>query len=160
MHPLNQAFLFVGGFLIGYIFKERKINQIRVIGILIASMLLFVFYPASGETSILIYGWNRIALTAICFVVCFCFYKLELKLHEILSIPLHNLGESTYSIYLLHPIMYSCILVFHKLTFSVPKELRIIEAICLTLLMSYLCYRYFEVRFMIIAKNKTIKSVP
>jgi exopolysaccharide production protein ExoZ len=109
VNPLNQVFLFLGGFLIGLFFHSFKAENAHVITLLFLGLLLFTFYPVVGDRINIVIGINRLVFTACCFIICFCFYKLTFQLPHYIHTPLTTLGEISYSVYLLHPIVFKII---------------------------------------------------
>ncbi len=92
VNPLNQVFLFLGGFLIGYFFHSLRVKSSVSISMLFIALVLFSFYPASGDTIQLVTGPNRLVFTACCFLVCMGFYKLNFKFNDAVHKPLALLG--------------------------------------------------------------------
>lgn len=155
INPLNQIFLFLGGFLIGLLFKTINITIFFNLLILIFGLGIFVFFPAEGDTIHLVIGNNRIIFTFSCFLICLSFYKLSFKLPLIIDKPLVLLGETSYSIYLIHPIFYRIFSsILDKYIFEFREYLKITLSIILTLIISYFVYKYFERFFMEIGKKK------
>ena len=157
IHPLNQVFLFLSGFLIGYLFRKVNVPSAINLFILVAGMLLFVFYPASDDPIHLVTRGGRIAFTLSCLMICFGFYKLKFELPNIIHRPLKLLGEASYSVYLLHPIMHFIagllIAYLSKHVIHLPESVRFIVAIFLTLITSYFVYTYFEKYFVKLGKK-------
>jgi exopolysaccharide production protein ExoZ len=156
VNPLNQIFLFLGGFLIGFLFHKAKFNNYIIIIILLLSFVLFVYFPVFGNTIKLVTGLNRILFTVLCFIICLCFYKLSLKLPHFIHQPLTLLGEASYSVYLLHPIIYKIVGILRDNTVAFSESLRLLLSVLLTLIISYLSYEYFEKYFMKL--GKTLKN--
>ena len=148
VNPLNQVFLFLGGFLIGLFFNKTKISNQTAIGAFIVGFSLFVFVPAYGEQIVLKTGFNRLIFSFCCFLICFCFYKLSMKFPNYIHKPMTLLGETSYSIYLLHPIIFELVGQLRNHTFNFPESVRLISSICLTLIVAYFTYEYFEKYFM------------
>ncbi len=152
VNPLNQAFLFLGGFLMGHLFEKKKINDSIITYSAILSASVFVLYPVSGDTINLVTGYNRIVFTFCCFMICLFFYKAKFKLTELIHKPLSILGESSYSIYLLHPIIFKLMRtgfsIFEKHFIQFPQWIRILSPLIITLFVSYYVYQYFEKYFM------------
>ena len=148
INPLNQVFLFLGGFLIGYLFKKTKTNNATTIVLLMFGLGLFVFIPSNTNTISLVTGVNRLLFTFCCLLICFSFYKLTLKFPFFIHKPLTLLGEASYSVYLLHPLVYNVIAFVNKHIFHYPEYIRLIFSIILTLVISYFVYEYFEKFFM------------
>ena len=152
VNPLNQVFLFLGGFLIGFFFHNTKIKNSIISTLIILSALIFTFYPATGDTINIVTGYNRLIFTFCCFLICFCFYKLTFKFPEFIHRPLTLLGEASYSVYLLHPIIYKltgvALAICGKYLFNFPESVRLLSSVILTLIISYYVYQYFEKYFM------------
>lgn len=148
VNPLNQVFLFLGGFLTGLLFNKTKINNAAIVALFLIGLGLFIFIPVHGEQIVLKIGINRLIFTFCCFLICFCFYKLSFQFPKFIHKPLTLLGESSYSVYLLHPIIYNLVGIFRNHTTHFPESVRLISSISLTLAVSYFTYEYFEKYFM------------
>jgi len=106
-------------------------------------------------------GTNRLVFTLFCIMICVGVYKLTIKppvlIHKIFSL----LGETSYSIYLLHPIvLISFNVVFDYMEIRgvlFPKEWRVIMSIVITVVLSYFVYFLFEKRLIKIG-NKLITT--
>ncbi len=153
VNPLNQVFLFLGGFLIGLLFNKTKINNSTIVTLLIFGLGLFAFIPAQGNAINLVTGENRLLFTFCCLLICFCFYKLTFKFPVIIHKPLTLLGEASYSVYLLHPIIYDLVGRFRNHTFHFHESVRLILSVCITLVVAYFTYEYFEKYFMKLGKQ-------
>jgi len=162
VNPLNQAFLFLGGFLIGFFFHATKIKNSVILSLLLLAFTAFTFYPATGNTISIVTGANRLIFTACCFLICICFYKLTLKFPTFIHKPLTLLGEASYSVYLLHPIIWTLTGIatglFSKYILYFPVSARLIFSVLLTLIISYFVYQYFEKYFMKL--GRTTKNNP
>jgi len=145
INPLNQAFLFIAGFAVGYFLRVRHVSQRIAWGAAVASITVFILWPAMGDTITLITGVNRMVFTLSCIVLCVAAYKITLSLPRILHAPLSTLGEASYSLYLIHPIVWGG--VTFLLAPFLPPLARVVIAILLSLVASYICYRYFEKYF-------------
>ncbi|HEX6225602.1 MAG TPA: acyltransferase [Chryseolinea sp.] len=156
INPLNQVLLFMTGFLIGYfngIVKNTGVN----IAILVISFAILIFLPASGNPITLVTGTNRLLFTLFGVGTCVSFYNLNFHFKNWVGKFLSLLGETSYSIYLIHPIVWTiCFSVFKRL--NVYLEIHIIFQITfamgVTLAASYLSYEYFEKLF--IRKGKSL----
>jgi exopolysaccharide production protein ExoZ len=146
VNPLNQIFLFLGGVTIGYLTKYKALPTMPLVASLLVAVAVFTFYPALGNTVTLVTDWNRIIFSATCLVACFAMYKLPLTLPTILHAPLQLLGEVSYALYLLHPLVYK-VVKFAAVKFHIPAWGTIIVATLLTIWLSHLVYRYYEQRF-------------
>ena len=139
-NPLNQAGFFLGGILIGYIFKEIQIKPIIINLIFVLSILLFCFYPCYGELRNTYIGANRLIFTGITFLIAFSFFKVDLnKLNSKVKSILKWFGEISYSLYLMHGLVWSLVLFTGlKIRFILPISFVI------TLMVSYIIYKFIE----------------
>jgi len=142
VNPLNQLFLFYGGIAIGLFFEKIKLNNYYLVIILLISILFFVFYPVSGDRLIFVSSYNRLIFTLLCLSICLCFFKIDWSLPRFLEYPLAKFGEATYSIYLIHPIIWE--IVGLKLNNSFFK---MIVSVILTILISLFIYYKIEKKF-------------
>lgn len=158
VNPLNQVFLFLGGFLIGLFFQNTRIKNSTVLVLLLLALGIFTFYPASANPITLVTGTNRLVFTACCFVICLCFYKLTFQFPGFIHKPLTLLGEASYSVYLLHPIVWAFSSaawgLFNRYLFQLPQPVMLVMSIVATLAVSYFVYQYFEKYFMKLGRRK------
>lgn len=140
VNPLNQAFLFFCGFLIGHLLHGLRASQLLVHLALWVGVLAFLLWPTSSESIDLVTGWDRIVFTAICVAICAGAYKLELALPRSVHAPLVLLGHASYSVYLLHPIVFRAL---EHSGFLGGRSLAVLT-IVITLGAAYACYRWFE----------------
>ena len=158
VNPLNQLFLFLGGFLIGHFLHNIKIKNIYLIILLLISLLLFALYPVTGDMINIVTGMNRLFFTVCCFLVCICFYKISYRFPDFIHKPLTLLGEASYSVYLLHPLVYKFTSgvfgIFSTYVFNISTAVLMPLAIVETLILSYFVYQYFEKYFMKVGNRK------
>lgn len=159
LNPLNQAFLFLCGYLIGIFTNKIKIGNAACFLMLVCGFVLFVFYPAHGNTIVLVTGINRLVFTFCCLLICLSFYKISFQLPAFIHKPLSFLGEISYSVYLLHFILYEVSGRFLKalnaeygLFYS--ETIRLIVSFVLTLVAAYFVYEYYEKYFIKKAHKK------
>jgi exopolysaccharide production protein ExoZ len=157
VNPLNQVFLFLAGYLIGWWGEGREVPYYLSFILLALSVAAFIFYPVEGDQIMLVTNTNRLVFTGICLLLCFAIYKTDFSLPPFLHQKLRMLGEASYSVYLLHPIVLHYVklgfaaLGAQYMTFSVPAQLY--TAGLLTLLISYQVYKRFEKLFMKAGKS-------
>ncbi len=161
-NPLNQLFLFLGGYLIGVYLEHVTFSSRLSIALIILGTILFIAWPEAGDRVRLIAGNTRMALTASCFMICVGFYKFGVALPALLSWPLRTLGEISYSVYMLHGIIHRLILYpieyIRNHFFAVSESVRFLMAIVLTLLVSYFVYHTFEKFFIRLGKKAPVKT--
>jgi peptidoglycan/LPS O-acetylase OafA/YrhL len=157
---LNQVFLFLGGFLLGMFFQNRKIATWVNLVILISGFAIFIFYPAAGDRINLVTGSARIAFTLSCFLICLGFYKTTALFPAFINKPLTLLGEASYSVYLLHPLVFTVLNYIFNLPalqfFNFPIPVRLVICIAITLVFSYFVYEKFEKYFMRLGHQKAL----
>jgi exopolysaccharide production protein ExoZ len=162
-NPLNQLFLFLGGYLVGVVLEHRHFKLRTSLFLIAAGTALFILWPESGDRVRLIGGHSRMVLSLSCFLICIGFYKFTYNLPTLLSWPLRTLGEISYSVYMLHPIIHRIILYpidyVRAHFFAVPESVRFLLAIILTLLTSYFVYHTFEKFFIRLGKKPAVRSV-
>jgi exopolysaccharide production protein ExoZ len=150
INPANQFFYFLTGIFLSNINKQSIIFTKPIIAALagILAIGVFIFYPVSGVEDYLIFGFNRIVFSLCCIVLCLSFYSLNSSINpdNIILKPLILLGEISYGVYLLHPLVS---VYLSKLTMAtsigyLSALYRLPIAIGITLILSYLSYRYFE----------------
>lgn len=159
-NPLNQVFLFLGGYLIGLFFHKAQIKDWAVVLLLCIGFGLFCFYPAEGNTISIVVGIPRMVFTLCCLLICIAFYKMTFQFPRFVHSPLTLLGEASYSVYLLHPIIWALMGIVVKITtnagYAFPPLARLSLSIVLTLVISHFVYNYFEKYFM--KFGRTIKK--
>jgi exopolysaccharide production protein ExoZ len=149
INPLNQVFLFFSGFAIGHVFKSRGTSQAFLYCLLSAGLLILMFYPASGDAAALVTGLARIMFTFACISICLAFLKIDFRFPPVLHRALSVLGEISYSVYLLHPIVWGIILfatnrILRKEMIGAILILKIGFSITVTLGIAYVVYRFYE----------------
>lgn len=149
VNPLNQVFLFGCGVTMGLVFSEVKITNVVLSVLLLVSLASFALYPVYGNRIALVTGWNRLLFTAIMFAICFCFFKITFELPRFLHKPLAVLGEASYSVYLIHPLVYPLLRRFLPL----PTGWLITISAVVTIGVSYLIFLYFEKYFVTLGKQ-------
>ncbi len=151
VNPLNQIFFFTAGCVIGLLTKRQSISPAAIICMLICGVVLFILTPADRNTIHLVSGWNRWIFTASCLLICMGTYRIETALPGKLHTALKFLGECSYSVYLLHALVFAVFAYVAKAAQSngleVPMIFKMIIPVALTLSLSYLVYTYFEKHF-------------
>lgn len=160
-NPLNQVFLFLSGYLIGALLSKESFKTTTSLVYIAAGLILFILYPAEGSRLQLVAGHARMAFTISCILVCIGFYKFNAALPLVISMPLKNLGEISYSVYMLHPLVHILLRkpfdFVREHYFPVSEAWRFFSAIIITLVLSYLVYQYFEKYFIRLGKTTIIQ---
>jgi len=157
VNPLNQIFFFIAGCVIGFLTKQHNLSNALSASILFIGLAIFVITPAVGNNICLVTGWNRWIFTTACLLICLGAYKLKAPLPGKLHSALKLLGESSYSVYLLHGLVFSVwaflLNRLSQLGFEIHIWVKAIVPITLTLILSYFVYTYFEIFFMKMGKS-------
>jgi len=144
VNPLNQLFLFTAGCVIGLMTKRLSISPIAIAGILVCGIALFILAPAEGNNIHLVSGWNRWIFTSSCLLICLGAYKLEIPMPGKIHTAFKLLGESSYSVYMLHALVFSVsaypIKVLENSGIALPMIFKLIIPISITLSLSYFVY--------------------
>lgn len=161
VNPLNQVFLFFCGFCIGHFLFRLDLPATISVALIGIGLVIFIFYPAGVNPVNLVTGVSRIVFTICCVLICVGFYKITIGVPNVLDKVLAFLGEASYSIYLLHPIVYRVvgvpISVANKHLFPVPGFARMILSMFLTFIASYVVYTFFEKYFMRLGREVASK---
>ena len=158
-NPLNQLIFFIGGMVIGRFVEPRSESAVKCLFSGILGLAILIFLPIQGNAIELVTGPNRFVLAASCFLLCYSFFGIT-KAISLVNTPLALLGQASYSLYLLHPIVYAVINGISKLiartTFDHSLTLIFILSCLFSLFLSYLSHRYFE-QFFIMLSHRRIR---
>ena len=154
-NPLNHVFLFFAGFTIGLLSNRFFIKNSILLAVLSVTLCAFAFFPASAVFRHMISGYNRLYFSLCCFSICLCCYKITATLPKVIHKPLALLGEASYSVYMLHPLVREAQdLIIKWAHLQTPVFLQVAISIAVTLILSCLSYTYFEKYFMRLGRNK------
>ncbi len=148
-NPLNNVFLFLGGYLIGLFTVHIAVPRAMTISLAVVASCIFIWLPVSGDATHLIVGWYRVIFTVLCFAICFAFYKTDFGL----PIPLHRifekLGEISYCLYLVHPLLWYVLShQFGKYISGLSIPFKVLTGFSLSILIAWAIYQLFEKPFM------------
>jgi exopolysaccharide production protein ExoZ len=149
INPLNQIHLFVGGLLIGFFIKKNStIPRKFLLFILFGAILLFIFYPVSSTDHIhIVTGVNRIVFSLLIFAICFAIGTWGITKENIVNRTLKFLGNTSYSIYLLHPLVSLFVLKICRILTLNSIPLKVGLTIAVTLVSARISYDYIEKPF-------------
>lgn len=142
----NQAYFFASGITIGVFRSEAaRIPTLFWRILLIISLLMFGLWPIGAQAFNLIYGWNRIVLSCISIVMVLAFFNSKIHWSGISHQFLVWLGAISYSLYLIHPLVFRALRsVLAKFECVLPYWPTLLLATIITLATSYVSYRYLE----------------
>jgi exopolysaccharide production protein ExoZ len=160
INPFNNLFLYSAGIAIYYNTKLLSPNK-QTIGTAFALLMaVLAFYPVSGDQINIVTGFNRIVFLASSILLVIVFFKNTVALPSIISSSLTKLGEVTYGVYLLHPIVYDIIsLVFKKLKINHNPYVYMGLTIVLTIILALVSYQILEKPLIRLGKKLTSPRV-
>ena len=156
INPLNQLFLFVGGILIGNLFVFKQNNKLGLFLIFLA-IAIFLLPLSEGDLIHIIRGPNRIIYAAGCFILTGGFLFTKFPDFKSINVALERLGHISYSLYLIHPIVYWFLAKYFNRAENIYGFLSL--AIIITLVLSYAVYVYFEKRFIGYGRKFTTSTI-
>lgn len=138
-NPLNQVFYFILGILIAHVSLYINFSSKLLIAILLIALIYF--YPIRGTQYNLFIGNPRLIMTFISCIIVFSFYKLEFnKYSKFIKYIFKILGEASYSLYLIHGLVWSFFVFLSiKISYVIPLS------IIFSLVTSFLLHYYFEI---------------
>lgn len=155
INPLNQLLFFSGGLLIGKLLINKNNTKVGVT-LLLSSVLLFVFYPTTGDLIIVVSSWNKIIFSLLVFVLCSSIIVIQFKVPKLFDVLLETLGKISYSLYLLHAI------VFWYLTNYINRAEHFVMffscSICITFIISLASYYLIEKPFILLGKRLSVSK--
>ena len=150
-NPLNQLLYFAGGLVLCLLFYDRKCSNLTAVLFTALGLGTFILLPSLPQAADIVTGTNRLIFTISCFALCLGFFKLRYAFPLVVHAPLTWLGRASYSVYLLHPIVYSVMKALVKIAanhhFTIAPGFLIAVSITVTLCLSYFTYKYFESYF-------------
>lgn len=152
--PLNNIVFFILGVSIPFIMDRVKIvNENRYALILLfISSALFVFYPATGDQLVIVTGVHKFMLTICCFLICASAYKIKGSNQGVVKRVLSYLGDISYSIYIMHGVVYVYLAKYIWPAFKVSSGMAfytflIMVMVPCVILISSLTYHFIETPF-------------
>lgn len=160
IHPLNQVFLFVTGVVVAKFSSEVsrfRLNNGSALVLLAASLSLLLAYENTADMIQLVIGSNRLVFTVLCVLATYSCFNLCFAGSTFFEKWLKHLGEISYSIYMLHSVVFFFIQkIFVKAIFSgVPLiYVAMFLSVPVTLVLASFSYRFIEVPFVRLGKLK------
>lgn len=154
VNPIGQIFFFAAGIGLGFIEKGmHKFGRWSLIAI-VAIFALIALYPASGEPIHLVTGLTHLILTALITILCFLVYKSDFDVLPVfIQKTLAFLGEISFSLYLIHPIIYHLLKTIFDRFLPVSPYVLIGSTVAITIFLSYYSFQYFEKYFIRLGKK-------
>jgi exopolysaccharide production protein ExoZ len=153
INPLNQLILFAVGIAIGV--YQKWLSQIPRMAwtiVLVIAIVTFVLWPVEGDLINIVTGFTRQAYLVICFSLCAAFFFGPFAISGVVHRLFSFLGEASYGIYLLHPVIYK---VLEKMSSGLinNKVVLMVLSIIITVVASKFVYEYFEKPMMKLGKR-------
>lgn len=144
INPFNQLFLFVAGVGIGLAVQRRPALPRAAICGLLASAVVGLWLLADHFTgTAAVTGWPRYALAALCCLLCYACAASGWSGSGMAGRLLGFLGMASYSIYLLHPVVFVELSYWAK-QLGYPRSVAAYASIAATLGVAYLSYLFIE----------------
>ena len=149
-NPLNQAFLFLSGFAISKLINPNKANLYFCLSAVGLGSLLFWVIRVPEGTINLVTGHNRLLFTISCVLISVGFFRASYAKLWIEK-PFAQLGQASYSLYLLHPLVFAvvklAVTLASKRGFYISHLMTITATVIFSLIISHISYIYFEKHF-------------
>lgn len=162
INPFNQVLLFFLGVAIGRYADNLRLaveNRIFWLIVLSVGVAVFVFYPIAGDSITLVTGHARLVFVATCAIVVLALFVLDPVLTPLVSRPLKFLGETSYSIYLMHSVV-AWPIVFVGNGLGIEIWLSYCVAFVVTLVVGWATFNYLETPMMKVGKVVAAKFKP
>ena len=149
-NPLNHLALFAGGVVLGRFINPASQQAHHSLLASILGLCLFILSPVVGGPSALVTGCTRVLLSISCVLFGYSFFRTA-RASVYLDKPLALLGQASYSLYLLHPIVYAVgkavFAILYKISnvnIFINKNILFAIQLSASLFISYFSYYYFE----------------
>jgi peptidoglycan/LPS O-acetylase OafA/YrhL len=154
VNPFNQFFYFAIGIYIAT-FKKPVDWLVKLAPLLIVVCLAVIaLYPQSGEPVVLVTGVTRLVLSAFVIAMCYLFYISEFNFFpSFLKKALKYLGDTSYAIYLIHPLVHIIVHSINEKYLHWNAYLVIAATVAITIPLSGVVYEHFEKYFMRLGKK-------
>lgn len=158
--PANNFIYFILGFAIYYNINSIHFKSIFSVPFMALLIIIFFFYPASGDQIKIVTGGNWIVMAFTSTFIVIAFYKFPPKFNENISRFLSTIGIATYGIYLLHPIVAWYLsnlydIIEFTLNTGRIKYIRTFTSILTTIFLSILTFKYIELPMIKLGKRVT-----
>ena len=143
VNPINHMFFFLIGMLCRY-FQFSFNKNTNWVWLIIGLTLLFI-YPINTKAELII-GLDRVILSGIACLLAIPFINFDFSIKQPFFIhkSLMLLGDISYSLYLLHPIVYATIKKFFQFANIEIGLLYYITCLILSLMFSFFSYQIVE----------------
>ncbi|MDQ2771498.1 MAG: acyltransferase [Bacteroidota bacterium] len=156
-NPLNQVFFFLAGFTISRLINPKKARlSFCLMSASLGALLFWVIRVPDGTIN-LVTGHNRLLFVFSCLLICAGFFRASYA-NSWIEKPLARLGQVSYSLYLLHPLVYAVVklaaTMATKRGIHIGNLFTIAFAVIISLIISNISYIYFENYFIRLSHSK------
>jgi len=146
IHPFNQGHLFASGAAIGlYRYAFRTVRHRTILAVFFISAGILATAPAGVDELYYVVGWHRVFFTAACLGLCWCAANWRREHNRVLAKAMRFLGITSYSIYLLHPVVFNATNMINGRWLGWPQAVMAFGlAVPATLLVSSVAYAWIE----------------
>lgn len=158
INPLSHLYLFVAG--VGIAPLLNRFGRLSPGVGYAASALLIACYallPIGVDQISIVTGIPWVAFSAICVCLCAVVYLTPMQLPPRVHHPLAWLGQASYSVYLLHPLVYRWIVPAFGLAGIESVPVAALFAIPITLAVAHVVYRRLEVPMVEVGRKSAIR---
>jgi len=153
----NQLFFFLAGLVIGRYVRPALISR-KACYMALAFALALLTMANVGTHAELVEGWHRIYLSLATLLLVFSVYQINWESSSLFGRALAFLGLISYSLYLLHPLVRSAVMIVGNRIGFGPLTVTIIS-IALTVGVSWLSYKIIETPGIRLAKVIELRSL-
>ena len=145
IRPMSHMFYFIAGVGISALYPFIGIIQERIGYILIVFLVaIYAALPRGLDNAEIVTGWEWVAYSFVCIILCAIVFVTPMRLPLELHRPLAWLGAASYSVYLLHPIIYKGIHGFLSLVSLDSTSVELLVAVPATLVAAHVTYNGLE----------------
>ena len=143
VNPINHMFFFLFGMLCRYF--QLGLGKNTSWFWLIGALTLLYMYPIDYKTELII-GLDRVILSVLACVILIPFINLDFssKFTLVIHKPLMLLADISYSLYLLHPIIYAIIKKWFHIAHFEIGPLYYIACLFISVVVSFISYQIVE----------------
>ena len=143
--PAHHFFFFAAGTGLGFFQKNILSVAPRIWWVLLVAVgFWFAFWPVGAAPTNLIFGADRLFLSALAILFAAAFFGSRMRFSGQIHSVLTWLADCSYSIYLLHPIVFRLAKWANLHFFGFPMTVALTAAFLATMLVSHFIFKNYE----------------